>query len=139
MTLFKPHLITFQKIGQLEQGYISVFEFEKFLSYPIKRLFWTYFTPESVIRGNHAHYENEQVLIAAAGSIHVTTETIEGETTGWTLDNPNTGRYVPPLTWTVLQYSHNAVQMALCSALYLEEDYIRDYEQFRLLVKKHAE
>ncbi|MBK9731386.1 MAG: FdtA/QdtA family cupin domain-containing protein [Chitinophagaceae bacterium] len=135
----QPHLISFKKIGQLEQGYISVFEFEKFLSFPVKRLFWTYHTPESVIRGKHAHYENIQVLIAAAGIINVTTETVEGHTVKFTLDNPNVGLYIPPLTWTILQYSHNAIQMALCSELYLEEDYIREYDQFQLLIKKKVE
>jgi hypothetical protein len=54
----KPHLINFSKIGSSQLGYISVAEKEN-LPFVPKRIYWTYFTPEDVTRGGHAHVELE--------------------------------------------------------------------------------
>lgn len=134
--LQKPQLIEFQKIGSLELGYISVFEFEDLISFPIKRVFWTYYTPQSVMRGGHAHLRIHQVMIATAGIIKVTTEIAEGEKDEYVLNDPNTGLYLPPLTWATMQYSHNAIQLVLCSENYDIEEYIRDYDRFQILCSK---
>ena len=61
----KPHQIQFKKVGQPAEGYISIAEFEDVIPFVVKRTFWTYYTPENVIRGRHAHHQTEQVLIDA--------------------------------------------------------------------------
>ena len=71
-----PFLINFPKLGAPEIGYISVTEQRQLVPFEIKRIFWTYYTPESIVRGHHA---TEQVLIAAAGRTMVTTELVNGE------------------------------------------------------------
>ncbi|MBA3648954.1 MAG: FdtA/QdtA family cupin domain-containing protein [Chitinophagales bacterium] len=132
MNVTEPHLIEFQKIGEPITGYISVFEFEKEIPFPVLRSFWTYYTPESIVRGRHAHKLNEQILIAVAGQITVNTERRNGILEVFRLNNPNVGLYIPPFTWTTMQYSHNAVQLVLCSKLYDETEYIRNYEVFKI-------
>jgi len=127
----KPHLIDFSKIGEPTIGYISVMEQEKQIPFEVKRVFWTYYTPESIVRGRHAHYETEQVLIAASGRIIVNTEFADGSIETFRLEKPNTGVYIPPNVWHTMQYSHTAVQLVFASTLYNEEDYIRDYEKFK--------
>jgi hypothetical protein len=104
--------------------------------FEVKRLFWTYYTPESIVRGRHAHYATEQVLIAAAGSIIVTTELADGTIQTFRLQDPHVGLYVPPHAWHTMQYSHSAVQLVLASTVYNEADYIRDYEQFQQVWKQ---
>lgn len=126
-----PYLIQFPKIGAPEVGYISVNERHKLLPFEVQRIFWTYYTPESIVRGRHAHHVTEQVLIAAAGRIIVTTELGDGHIETFRLEDPHVGLYVPPYAWHTMQYSHSAVQLVLASTLYSEEDYIRDYEVFR--------
>ena len=69
-----PKIIEFKKIGNPTEGYISIFENGIEMPFEIKRCFWTYYTPEEVIRGRHAHYETEMILIAAAGKIIIHTE-----------------------------------------------------------------
>lgn len=129
-----PYLIQFPKLGAADIGYISVGENTKDpLPFLVQRVFWTYYTPESIVRGRHAHLRTEQVLIAAAGRITVTTEMANGDIRIFRLEDPFTGLYVPPCVWHTMQYSHTAVQLALASALYDEQEYIRDYDQFRLL------
>jgi hypothetical protein len=138
MNRAEPYLITFKKIGKPEEGYISVCESEKESPFPIVRTFWTYFTPDSITRGRHAHYETEMILVAAAGRITVKTETVSGKKDNYVLENPNTGLYIPKLCWHEMSYSHNAVQVVLASTSFAAEDYIRDYNMFHELKSKHA-
>ncbi len=129
----KPHYIEFSKIGESSLGYISVAQANLYSPFEIKRVFWTYFTPESIIRGRHAHYKTEQILIAVAGRIVVNTELPDGEISTFVLDKPSVGVYIPPQAWHTMNYSHTAVQLALASTDYDEKDYIRNYEVFRKL------
>ncbi|WP_210519786.1 sugar 3,4-ketoisomerase [Hymenobacter terricola] len=127
-----PYLIQFPKLGAPDIGYISVGENAKDpLPFPVQRVFWTYYTPESIVRGRHAHQCMEQVLIAAAGRIIVTTELANGDIQIFRLEDPSVGLYIPPSAWHTMQYSHTAVQLILASQPYDEGDYIRDYEAFR--------
>jgi mannose-6-phosphate isomerase-like protein (cupin superfamily) len=126
-----PYLIHFPKLGNAEIGYISVTEQQKMVPFEVQRIFWTYYTPESIVRGRHAHHTTEQVLIAVAGRITVMTELADGEIETFKLEDPNVGLYVPPHAWHTMQYSHSAVQLVLASRNYDEQDYIRSYEQFR--------
>ena len=127
----RPHLIDFQRIGEPSIGYISIAYFDEFVPFDIKRLFWTYFTPESIVRGRHAHHKTEQVLVAVAGRIIVTTEDAQGRINSFVLEKPHQGVYIPPNVWHTMQYSHTAVQLVMASTLYNEKDYIRDIDQFR--------
>ena len=127
----KPHIIEFAKVGDSTLGYISIAEFEKIIPFEVKRTFWTYYTPESVVRGRHAHHVTEQVLIAVAGRIIVNTEMRDGEIQTFVLEKPNQGVYIPPTAWHTMQYSHSAVQLAFASTSYIPSDYIRDFEEFR--------
>jgi dTDP-4-dehydrorhamnose 3,5-epimerase-like enzyme len=131
MEYSKPYLIEFSKVGDPTLGYISIAEFEKNVPFACKRTFWTYYTPESVVRGRHAHHATEQLLIAVAGRIIVNTEMRNGELQTFVLDTPNVGLYVPPTAWHTMQYSHSAVQLVFASTFYDASDYIRNYEEFK--------
>lgn len=127
-----PYLINFPKIGSSEIGYISLAE-KKTLPFVPKRVYWTYFTPEDVERGNHAHFELEQILIAVSGKVIVTIEPLIGDLQEFVLDSPKVGLFIPKLCWRKLKYTHNAVQVCLASLDYTEEDYIRNYDNFKRL------
>ena len=131
----KPHIIEFPKVGNSQLGYISIAENNN-LPFAVKRVYWTYFTPESVERGGHAHYELEQILVAVSGKIIINVEMLNGLTEEFVLEKPNMGLYMPKSTWRTMKYSHNSVQMCLASMEYEEKDYIRDYEVFKKLQKK---
>ena len=127
----KPYIIEFPKIGDPSEGYISVEEAGKNVPFAIKRIFWTYFTPESIVRGRHAHYETEQVLIAVAGRIIVSIEQVGKNIETFELSNPSQGLYIPPSAWHTMQYSHNAVQVVFASTEYTDEDYIVSHNEFK--------
>lgn len=128
---YKPsHLIEIPRIGKSTEGYLSIAESRGKFPFDIKRIFWTYYTPEDVTRGRHAHHETELILIAVAGKIEVTVENAFGVTQKFILEQPNHGLYIPPDHWHVMKYSHNAVQLVLASTEYNENDYIREYDNF---------
>ena len=129
-TYSPPHLIDFSRLGESSIGYISVGEFPGLVPFEIKRIFWTYYTPESIVRGRHAHHDTEMILIAVAGKIIVNTEMQDGSTGIFKLDKPDVGLYMPPKCWHTMQYSHNAVQIVITSTVYNEKDYIRSYDEF---------
>ena len=130
MIIGEPKIIRFPKIGNSSLGYISVAE-NITLPFDVKRVYWTYFTPEDVQRGGHAHHDLEQILVAVAGKITVNTEMPGGLKNTFVLESPNQGVYLPKYSWHIMQYSHNAVQMCIASLVYEENDYIREYKEFK--------
>ncbi len=52
------------------------------------------------------------------------------------LDRPELALHVPPMVWTTqYKYSPDAVLLVLASDVYREEDYIRDFEEYRASVE----
>ena len=136
MNVPEPSIIKFPKYGKASLGYISLAENES-LPFEVKRVYWTYYTPEDVKRGGHCHIELQQILIALAGTIEVNTEMPGGIKQTFVLDKPDTGLLIPKLCWRQMKYTHNAVQMCIASIEYDESDYIRDYDKFKNIKKLH--
>ena len=135
-----PHLLTFSQIGDADIGYLSVSEnVVPPLPFAVQRVYWTYYTPDNILRGRHAHHATEHVLIAVAGRIVITLEHANGKLEVFRLENPKVGLYVPPHVWHTMQYSQGAVQLALASRPFSEEDYIREYAAFKKVWAGSAE
>jgi hypothetical protein len=129
--MHKPDIISFSQIGNSSLGYISVADCSKNIPFEVKRIYWTYYTPDKVERGNHAHKELQQVIIAVAGVIKFELESNEGTVYKFTLDSPNKGLFIPKQFWRKINFSHNAVLLCIASLEYDENDYIRDYLEFK--------
>lgn len=127
-------LHTFKAVPDL-RGSLSVGEFEREIPFSPKRYFLVYDVPTANTRGEHAHHQCHQFLIAVRGSIRVAVD--DGENREEiTLDRPNIGLYLPPLTWGVqYKYSADAMLLVFASDYYDSADYIRDYGDFIELVK----
>jgi hypothetical protein len=129
----KPYIIDFPKIGNPEPGYISVAEAQKNIPFDIKRVYWTYFTPNEVKRGGHSHKKLNQFIFAVSGIITFKIEDALGNKEQFILDNPSKGLFIPEKIWRDIEFSHNAVLLCLASEVYDEKDYIRDYNEFKSL------
>lgn len=125
-----PHLIEVSKIGESSLGYISVAEYEKNVPFEIKRVYWTYYTPQDVVRGGHAHKKLYQLIFAVSGTIVFETENKKGEKKTYELNSPEKGLLLTPNIWREIKFSHNAVLLCLASEIFDESDYIRDYNEF---------
>lgn len=130
MSFDSPKIIQFPAIGSSTLGFITVAEQQLNVPFDIKRVYWTYYTPNNVIRGGHAHKNLEQLIFAVAGSIEFVTQDVHGNKIEFVLDNPHIGLYIPRLIWREIKFSHSAVLLCLASDLYSEDDYIREYSEF---------
>ena len=126
-----PEIINLDKIGSSELGYITIAEEQKNIPFDIKRVYWTYYTPQDVVRGGHAHKNLEQVIFAVSGTITFNTQDQQGNKQTFVLDHPSKGLYIPNLIWRDIHFTHNAVLLCLASELYTEDDYFRDFDEFK--------
>lgn len=112
------------------RGNLSVVE-KELLPYKIKRVYYLYDVPSDSTRGGHAHKELQQFLIAVAGSFSVVLDNGKERKT-FLLNRPNKGLLIPSGVWRELEnFSAGAVCLSLVSAEYDEEDYIREYSNFK--------
>ena len=125
-----PYEIQFQKIGNPEIGFLSIASFQNEIPFEIKRVFVNYATPEDVMRGGHAHHATEMVLSALLGEIELNIIDQDLKEYSFQLNQPNQGVYIPRGCWHTMTYSKHAIQLVICSTLYDEGDYIRDYQEF---------
>ncbi len=112
-------------------GNITPVENEVNVPFKIKRIYYLYDIPGGETRGGHAHYKLEQLIVAAGGSFDVTLDDGKNKRTV-SLNRPYVGLHVKPGLWRDLSnFSSGAVLLVLASEIYLESDYIRDYEIFK--------
>lgn len=123
-------LITLPKIED-PRGNLSVIE-NDVIPFEIKRVYYLYDVPSGAERGGHAHKEQLEFLIALSGSFDVVLND-GNEQINITLNRPNVGLLIPTGVWRELQnFSSGSVCLVLASAVFEEEDYIRDFKQFVL-------
>ncbi|MAZ73971.1 MAG: hypothetical protein CMC70_12580 [Flavobacteriaceae bacterium] len=112
------------------RGNLSVVE-KDVLPYQIKRVYYLYDVPSDSTRGGHAHRELQQFLIAVSGSFSVVLDNGKDRKT-FLLNRPNKGLLIPSGVWRELEnFSAGAVCLSLVSEEYDEEDYIREYADFK--------
>jgi dTDP-4-dehydrorhamnose 3,5-epimerase-like enzyme len=130
----KPRIIKFQIKGNDKEGFLNIATSATEIPFNILRSFWAQDTPEGVIRGRHAHYETEMVLIAIKGSIEVKTISSDGQEMTFVLSNSDSGLYLPKLCWHEMTYSPSAIQLVFTNTIYEESDYIRNKSFFLNLI-----
>lgn len=115
----------------------SVHFWENFQIFPqgILRCFWISGVKEGEPRGNHAHLEESQVVVAVAGKLEIKVEGLDGSCVTFELNESGTGLFIPPLNWIEIRFSGNAVLLGLGDRVFSEEDYIRDKDYFGSLQK----
>ncbi|MDX6188489.1 FdtA/QdtA family cupin domain-containing protein [Flavobacterium sp. Fl-318] len=111
------------------RGNLSVIENE-IIPFEIKRVYYVYDIPSGSVRGGHAHKNLRQFLIAVSGSFDVVVNNGEEENT-ITLNKPNVGLLINSGVWRELKnFSSGSVCLVVASEIYIEDDYIRDFDEF---------
>lgn len=116
------------------RGNIAVIE-KDLLSFPIQRVYYLFDVPSTARRGGHAHKEQLELLIPLSGSFDVVLH--DGETTQKvTLNKPDKGLLIKSNTWRELEnFSSGSICLVISSGEFLEEDYIRDFDEFKAYVQ----
>jgi len=109
-------------------GNLIPIEFHK-LRFQPKRSFTVSNVPAGATRGNHAHYETEQLLICINGQILVGLD--DGYQIKEILLNPGESVYVDKMVWDYQKFiTGNEFMLVLSSTNYDPKDYINDLEEF---------
>ena len=125
-------LIDLPKIED-RRGNLSVIE-KNNIPFSIKRVYYLYDVPSGAERGGHAHKEQEEFIVSLSGSFDVILNNGESEET-YTLNKPNQGLYVAQKTWRELRnFSSGAVCLVLASEVFREDDYIREFDDFKIFL-----
>lgn len=112
------------------RGSLSAGEFMRDIPFTPERYFLVFDVPTAETRGEHAHYQCHQFLIAVHGSVRVVTDDGTNRQE-FVLDSPSEGLHLPPMVWGIqYDYSPDAVLLVFASDYYDADDYIRDYDEF---------
>jgi hypothetical protein len=131
-----PSIIELPKITD-KRGNLSFYEYPHQLPFDIQRTYWIYDVPGGKIRGSHAFKEQQEFIVALSGSFDVVLHNGVKEMK-FSLNRSYFGLYIPQMYWRSLEnFSTNALALIVSDKSYLENDYIRDFEEFKFL--KNAE
>lgn len=129
-TVFDCTIIEMDKHSH-EKGNITVVENRKTIPFDVRRVYYLYDIPGGEERGAHAHRKLKQLIVAASGSFDVVLDDGNVKRT-FSLNRPYQGLFVIPGIWRELNnFSSGSVCLVLASLEYDENDYIRDYEEFK--------
>jgi hypothetical protein len=125
-------LLDLPMIG-MPEGNITPVEGGRTVPFEIARVFYLYDVVGGAARGGHAHREQHQLITCVMGGCAVAL--VDGTTRRRvTLDRAYRALHVPPMIWSeVVDFTSGAVCVVLTSHRFTEEDYVRDYEEYRRL------
>jgi dTDP-4-dehydrorhamnose 3,5-epimerase-like enzyme len=127
----EPKLIKLHSIGSPDVGILSVYEYSDELIGQIKRVYWINDVPEGNIRGKHFHYELRQLIVCVQGVLEIKLENKKGKKYLFSLNKSNQALFIPNGFWREIKFIDNAILLCIADGIYNEEDYIRDYENFK--------
>lgn len=124
-----PKLLEFPKIAD-GRGCLCFVEARKHVPFDIERIYYINDVPSGESRGSHAHKTLFQVIIILSGSLIVDLD--DGESiNSYHLARADQGLLMPPGYWRNMRdFTSGAVCLALTSAAYDPDDYIRDYDEY---------
>ena len=122
-------IVAIPKIEE-RRGNLSVIENDT-VPFDIKRVYYLYDVPSGAERGGHAHKNLQQFLVALSGSFDVVLNNGKEEQI-ITLNKPYEGLLINSGIWRELQnFSSGSVCLVVASEVYIEDDYIRDFDEFK--------
>ena len=131
MTVNECKIIQLPKILDV-RGNLSFVEESNHIPFAIARSYWIYDVPGGEVRGGHAYRSNQEFIIALSGSFDVQLDDGCNMQT-FSLNRSYYGLYVPNGLWRVMQnFSTNSLALVLASSPYDADDYIRDYDSFKI-------
>lgn len=117
------------------RGNLTFIEENQHVPFDIKRVYYLYDVPGGERRGGHAHKDLEQFIIAASGSFDVILDDGKNRER-FHLNRSYYGLYIPNMIWRELDnFSSGSVCVVLASEHFDEEDYLRNYNEFKKVVE----
>lgn len=115
-----------------KRGYLLPLEFNDLPFIPV-RMFYISNVTSGTVRGEHAHRKCKQIFICLDGHIILSTVN-KTQCVNYSLSYGN-AFYIPPMVWSWQEFYDGGTALVLASEEYDENDYIRDYQEFKNLIK----
>ncbi|ELI5735297.1 WxcM-like domain-containing protein [Vibrio fluvialis] len=132
----KCSIISLPQFSDLRGSLVAI-EHRENIPFLPQRSFLVYGVNSNKVRGEHAHKECEQFLVAVSGELSVVLDNGE-QRQEVRLNSPSNALYIPPGIWGVqYQFSKDAVLLVYASHAYDDSDYIRDYDEFLKFVNSN--
>ncbi|MFS8082948.1 MAG: sugar 3,4-ketoisomerase [Ginsengibacter sp.] len=129
-----PHIIQLPKITD-PRGNLTYLQNSDQISFDIKRIFWTYDVPGGEMRGGHAYYIQQEFIIALSGSFDVVVTNQKNQQKVFSLNRSYYGLYLPARTWRHMEnFSTNSLGLHLSSCEFDKNDYVREFEDFKIMI-----
>jgi uncharacterized cupin superfamily protein len=113
------------------RGNLTFIEALIHIPFNIKRVYWIYDVPGGEKRGGHAFKNQEEFIVSLSGSFDIVLDNGK-EKVKCCLNRSYYGLYVTTGVWRHMEnFSTNALALVLASTNFNEDDYIRDYEEYR--------
>lgn len=130
MLLESVRIIMLPKILD-ERGNLSFIEGNNHIPFKIERTYLIYDVPGGETRGGHAYQELNEFIVSLSGSFDVVLDD-GNEKRIYSLNRSYYGLYIPKMIWRSLEnFSTNSLCMILASEKYNEDDYLRNYDDFK--------
>lgn len=128
------NIINFASLGD-ERGSLASLEKNHNVPFDIKRVYYIWDTKKGVSRGFHAHKKLMQVAVVLKGSCRFLLDN-GTEKESVLLNDPLKGLLINSFVWREMHdFSDDCILMVLADEIYDETDYVRDYKEFKNLVK----
>jgi len=130
----KPSLIDLPRFLDL-RGNLSFIEEGSHVPFEIKRVYWIYDVPGGEHRGGHAFKQTDELIVALSGSFDLNLH--DGTTEyKYSLNRSYYGVIVPRMIWRMIDnFSTNSLALIIASTDYSESDYIKNFEEFRKIIR----
>lgn len=119
------------KVHKNDKGTLQVYE-KDCLPFVPKRIFWITDVPKLAKRGGHAHKECQQFIFCVNGGVEVKSDGF--------IDSAHMhqdsiwGLYIPPMTWIDIRFIRPRSKIVVLASMeYDENDYLRDYDEYKRL------
>jgi UDP-2-acetamido-3-amino-2,3-dideoxy-glucuronate N-acetyltransferase len=117
-----------------KEGTMTIIQSNLDISFRIMRVFSI--SAISCTRGNHAHKNCHQFIVCLSGSLLIYVDDGTSKKT-FLLDSSSKGLHIPPGFWSYQEYgSSQTIVNVYCDLEYDEQDYIRNYEDYKIFISK---
>ena len=106
----------------------------KEISFKVKRFFYIN-TDIKEERGRHAHKKCNQIIFCLKGKIKITLDNGKKRKLIFIVKK-GSGLKIPNKIWSEQIYEKNSSAIILCDQIYKEDDYIRNYDEYKIFAFK---
>ncbi|WP_261857313.1 sugar 3,4-ketoisomerase [Photobacterium sanguinicancri] len=127
------NFINFQSHGDQRGSLVSI-ERNKNIPFDVRRIYYIFDTKSGVHRGFHAHKKLKQIAVVLKGSCRFILDN-GSEKVDLLLDSAEKGLLIESFIWREMyQFSEDCILLVIADSEYDEDDYIRNYDEFKSAV-----